>query len=112
MSSPISNIYINDTFISNSRVKFHLFADDTCIFCSKKDLSQLERYLNTSLEDICNWLKASKLTLNVKKPNPLQFHLGKNKKLQETINISIEDQKLARKEYAKYLGAYTDYHLS
>ena len=45
-------IYINYIFISTSKVKFHLFADDTCIFCSKKDLFQLKRDLNASLEDL------------------------------------------------------------
>ena len=85
-------IYINDIFISTSKVNFHIFADDICIFCSKKDLSLLERDLNTSLEDISNWLKANKLTLNVKKSNLLLFNLSRNKKLKETINISIEDQ--------------------
>ena len=105
-------IFINDIFISTSKVNFHLFADDTCIFCSKNDLSQLERNLNTSVEDISNLLKANKLTLNVKELNLLLINLSKNKKLKETINIFIEDQKLSRKEYAKYLGVYIDCHLS
>ena len=72
-------IFINDIFISTSKVNFHLFADDTCIFCSKNDLSQLERNLNTSLEDISNLLKANKLTLNVKESNLLLINLSKNK---------------------------------
>ena len=105
-------IFINDIFISTSKVNFHLFADDTCIFCSKNDLSQLERNLNTSLEDISNLLKANKLTLNVKESNLLLINLSKNKKLKETINIFIEHQKLSQKEYAKYLGVYIDCHLS
>ena len=68
-------IYISDIFISTSKVEFNLFADDTCFFCSKKDLSQLERDLNTSLEDISNWLKANKLTLNAKKVKPFTIQL-------------------------------------
>ena len=105
-------IYINGIFISTSKVKFHLFVDDSCIFCSKKDLSQLERDVNTSLENISNGLKANKLTSNVKKSNLLLFNLSINKKLKETINVSIKDQKLAQKEYAKYLGVYIDCYLS
>ena len=55
------------------KVKFHLFADDTCTFCSNKDLFQLERNLNTSLENISNWLKADKPTHSIKKSNLLLF---------------------------------------
>ena len=73
---------------------------------------QLERDLNTSLEKNSNGLKANKLKFNVKKSNLLLFHSGQNKKLKETVNISINDQKLTQKEYAKYLGVSIDCHLS
>ena len=43
--------------------------------------------------------------LKFKKSNPLLFNLSRNKKHKKSINISIEDQKLAQKEYAKYLGS-------
>ena len=74
------------TFTSHPQ-KIHLFPNDTCIFCSKKDLSQLERDLNTSLENISNWLKTNKFTLNVKKSNLLLFNLGQNKKLKTPLRI-------------------------
>ena len=35
-------IYINDIHILSSKVKFHLLADDTCIFRSSKNLHTLE----------------------------------------------------------------------
>ena len=38
--------------MSTLKVKFHLFADDTCIFCLNKDLFQLNRDLNTPLLNI------------------------------------------------------------
>ena len=68
--------------------------------------------MNTLLEDISNWLKANKFTPNVKKSNLLLFNLSRNKKLKETIKISIENQKYAQKEYAKYISVYIDCHLS
>ena len=64
-----SNIYI-----SASKLKFYLFADDTCIFYPNKD--QLERGLYTSLENISSWIKANKPTLNVKKSDLLLFNLS------------------------------------
>ena len=47
-------IYINDIHVSSPQVKFHLFADDTCIFHSSKDATTLQRDLNTSLENVSN----------------------------------------------------------
>ena len=47
-----------------------------------------------------------------KKSNLLLFNLSRNKKLKETINFPIEDQKLAQKKYAKYLCVYIGCHLS
>lgn len=113
-SKSASVIYINDIYISASKVKFRLFSDDASTCCSNKELFQLEKHLNTSLEYIFNSLKASKFTLKVKKSNLLLFfyYSSRNKKPKETINISTEDQKLAQKEYAKYLGVYIDCHLS
>ena len=35
--------YINDIYLSHPLVKFHLFADDTCIFHSCKNYSKLEQ---------------------------------------------------------------------
>ena len=51
-------IFINDISISTSKVSFYLFADDTCLFYSNK---QLEKDINNALENIANWLKANKL---------------------------------------------------
>ena len=43
------------------------FADDSNVFKSGKDISQLEREVNNTLENISEWLKVNKLSLNVKK---------------------------------------------
>ena len=44
-------------------VKFHLFADDTCIFHSHHNISTLETELNTAVYNVINWLRANKPTL-------------------------------------------------
>ena len=36
-------IYVNDIHVSPPQVKVHLFADGTCIFYSRKQLSSLEK---------------------------------------------------------------------
>ena len=82
-------IYINDIFLAAPKVSFHLFADDTCIFHSNKNYRNLEDEINTSLENITNWLKANKLMINVK--NLIIFKVGNGQSADLTINIYIEN---------------------
>ena len=56
-------LYVNDLHISSPKVKLLLFADDTCLFHSSKNINILQNDLN----DLANWLKANKLTLNIDK---------------------------------------------
>ena len=105
-------IYINDIAFSNKKVSFHLFADDTCLFYSHKSYNQLEADLNTALDNIANWLKANKLTLNVKKSNLILYDARKNLKYNPNVKICIENNELEQKDSAKYLGVYFDKRLS
>ena len=105
-------ININDIFLAAPKVSFHLFADDTCIFHSNKNYRKLEDEINTSLDNITNWLKANKLMINVKKSNLIVFKVGNSQSAGETINIYIENQILEPKDTAKYLGVYIDKRLS
>ena len=105
-------IYINEIFLATLEVLFHLFADDTCIFHSNKNYKKLEDEINTSLDNITNWLKANKLMINVKKSNLIVFKVGNSQSARETINIYIENQILEPKDTAKYLGVYIDKRFS
>ena len=42
-------MYINDISRTSNLLKFHLFADDTSIFYSDKDVNQIERVVNKEL---------------------------------------------------------------
>ena len=79
-------IYINDIFLDAPKVSFHLFADDTCIFHSNRNYRKLEDEINTSMDNITNWLKANKLMINVKKSNVIVFRVGNSQSAGETIN--------------------------
>ena len=47
-------IYINDIYKSDPIAAFHLFADDTTLFCANKNINQLKNSINTSLDNIAN----------------------------------------------------------
>ena len=104
-------VYINDIAASSSKLSFYLFADDTTIFFSHKDLDTVEKTLNDELIHVSDWLVANKLSLNVKKSNVLLFR-GKNSKISRNINIVINGTQAEEKQDAKYLGVMLDNKLS
>ena len=59
-------LYINDISKSSDILDFHLFADDTSLFHSHTNLSELQSSFNNELNKVAEWLKANKLCLNVK----------------------------------------------
>ena len=60
-------LYMND-FQNSSRVfDFHLFADDSNLFCANKSLAALEQIVIEELAHIHKWLCTNKLSLNIEK---------------------------------------------
>ena len=66
-------LYVNDICSSSKTLKFYLFADDTNIFLSNKNLKSLENTMNIELNKVYQWLISNKLTLNLKKSNFVFF---------------------------------------
>ena len=60
-------IYINDLHTVCKHSLSILFADDTNLFLSGKNLDDMQTLLNEELTEIDLWLKANKLSLNIKK---------------------------------------------
>ena len=110
-SPTFSHIYKGYIHKSALKVYFHLFADDTCLFYSNKSYKKMKIEFNISLDNIANWLKANKLTLNVKKSNLLVFDSRENGK-EKPVKLFINDEELEQKDFAKYLAVYFDKQLS
>jgi len=62
-------LYVNDIVHTSSILKFVLFADDTTILYSHKNLPDKIEMINTELLKVTNWFKANKLSINVTKTN-------------------------------------------
>ena len=81
--SVLGPLYMKDTHKLDSKASFYLFADDISIFFADKNIKKLEKIVNTSLENKTNWLRASKLKLNIDKSQLLFFDISPcpNKKM-------------------------------
>ena len=64
------------------------FADDTNILLSNKSLELLAKQMNQDLKNLSQWLKANKLSLNVKKTELIILH-PKNTKLDYGIKFKF-----------------------
>ena len=100
-------IYINDIVNSSNVFKFILFADDTSLYYSCKNLQNIENIMNQELDKISAWLSANRLSLNVGKSKLLYF-TNNDRTLLPDIHIKINDQILTEVSSAKYLGVYID----
>ena len=66
-------LYINDLHNSVRYAKTYHFADDTSVILSSTSLEILSKRINKDLFNLSNWLKANKLSLNVKKTELVIF---------------------------------------
>ncbi len=104
-------IYINDLPNCSDLLQFRLFADDTKIFISHEDLSEIQLILNSEIPKLNSWLSANRLSLNVGKTHFLIFK-PKNKTENIEINISIANSIIQRSKTKKYLGLFFDDDMS
>ena len=94
-------IYINDMLL-HQRYHF-IYLHMTRLFYCNKNLKTLETNVNVALSNISNWLKANKLTLNVKKSHLLIFNINKNNDNNKMQNkLFIDKEELEQKYNAKY----------
>lgn len=94
-------LYVNDLVNATKDCNVIMFADDTNLFFSSKNLTDLEKTINRELQNICLWFNLNKLSLNVKKTNFILFGHSKRKK---PMNICINDFKIDRTDKTKFLG--------
>ena len=99
-------LYINDFFKNCAcGVDFHLFADDSNLLCTHKNLQSLERNLNDQLSKVIEWFCANKLSLNIEKSNFVLFH---PKKANFPMKLNICGKEIKQKKSIKYLGVLID----
>jgi hypothetical protein len=91
-----------------------MFADDTNLFLSNKDIHQLYSTMNIELQKVSNWFKANKLTLNFNKTKCVLFHpLAKKYSLPTNLpQIYIDQVEIKRDLVTKFLGVFLDENIT
>ena len=91
--------------------KLVLFADDTNLFFSHKDLSILIETINVELNKLSEWFKANKRSINVQKSNYMIFR-PRQKRQTFDLDLDINNHKIDHVKEVVFLGVLLDEHLS
>ena len=104
-------IYINDLAKISNILFFLMYADDTNVFLSSKNLKELETLMNQELSSLLEWLNANKLSLNIKKTHFIIFSPPKTKPSYK-VHLKINNIDIQCVQQTKFLGVIIDSKLS
>ena len=107
-------LYINDPQFASDLLDLIMFADDTNLFYSNKDINTTFLKVNNELQKINEWFISNKLSLNVKKTKYSFFHKPSKKDDIPLVlpKFKINNREIARTESVKFLGVFLDENLS
>ena len=103
-------LYINDLTNVSEFCFSVLFADDTNMFITGKDMDVLCQQLNKDLRNVQEWLQCNELSLNVLKPHYMVF--TPRNKLINDIDVKIHNVQIQRVYATKFLGVQIDAELT
>ena len=103
-------IYINDLSTVSKACMSILFADDTNMFFTGRDLQTMTKVINEELINVQEWLHCNKLSLNVLKTHYIIF--TSRNKCANDVDIRIQNVPIERVYATKFLGVQIDAQLT
>ena len=107
-------IFVND-FPQSTLLDPIMFADDTNLFYSNKNITSLFEVVNKELVNINIWFQANKLSLNANKTKYVPIPQAKQKKNNIPLNLpilKINQIEIKREQSPKFLGVIVDENLN
>ena len=101
-------LYINDLNQISSILRTIMFADDTNLFLSGKNINVLEQLFNKELEVLTTWFNTNLLSLNIKKTSYIIFSNRKK----PSINIMLSGTSIKIVDDTKFLGVIISSNLN
>lgn len=105
------NAYINDIVLIDLAVKFIIYADDSTILVSGKDVNVAILKCNEVLTQLSTWCYRNKLKVNPSKTKAIIFR-SRNKTVPHHDTITFEQQIVEIVPEHKILGVYFSYNLN
>ena len=79
---------------------------DSTIYVSSNDQNMLQHYINVDLDNLNQWFRANKLSLNAAKTNYMVF--APDHGAQHSFHVHIDNVNIERKTNVKFLGLLID----
>ena len=117
-------IYINDITNTSDVLDFILFADDTTILYSHKNIASQINFINRELLEVSNWFKANKLSVNASKTNFMVLGTPQMTKYSHNVadsndksdvpntSVILDGTELSHVKTTKFLGLTIDENLT
>ena len=89
-----------------------LYADDSLLIVSDKDIKKVEHTLEIEINKISKWLQSNKLSLHLGKTESIVFGSKYKLRKESKMNISCNNVPIEAKSNVKYLGVILDQDMS
>ncbi len=106
------SVYVNDLPQCLNMCKTNLYADDTALTIVAQNKDNLECIMNNTLDEVFNWFKINRLSLNCAKSKIVCFGTRPRLSKCESLNVECDGINLEQVTSYKYLGVMIDSSLS
>ena len=103
-------LYINDLGYVSEEMFCMLFADDTSLLFTDRNIDNLNSKVNRVLKDVIKWFHSNKLSVNIEKSNYMIFRTKED--VASNIHIEIDGIEIQRIITGKFLGVWFDQDLN
>ena len=102
-------LYVND-MSTVVNCDLCLYADDSMLLVSDKNVTQIEKALENEMNGISDWLQANRLSLHLgkTKSRPILFSSVRKLKKAPKMKLSCNNVEIEAKSSVKYLGVVLD----
>ena len=91
-----------------------LYADDSCLVCTDRDINNIENVLNKNFNSLCDWFVDNKLSIHLGEDKTKCIVFGSNRMLKHQREMIIKrgDVRLTQYNNVTYLGCILDANMS
>ena len=106
-------IYVNDMSQAVD-CDLYLYADDSCLVYSGKDVCTIEDVLNKNFNTLCDWFVTNRLSIHFGEDKTKSIIFGTKRRLKDSHKLDIRRNEIKIKQHkeVKYLGCIFDCNTS
>ena len=106
-------LYVNNFELCFKKCTSNKYADDHGVTCSAEDIDDLCNALKAEIDNITEWLRQNKLSLNTDKTEYMAIgHKRQTNHILDPLEVNINGLPINRAQKVKYFGMTVDENLT